>query len=105
MQPGELEIIRESQGTRERVRLKGELDLVTAPQLEAAVAELSGNGSRELLLDLSELGFLDSSGFRVIIVCKELCEQRGCAFLMTRGPERVQKVFDVSGVLKRLPFV
>jgi anti-sigma B factor antagonist len=105
MQPGELAISDEVDASRARLRLRGELDLLTAPQLEAAVERLSGNGVREVLLDLSELAFLDSSGFRAILTCKTMCERRGCTFLMTRGPERVQKVFDISGVLKKLPFV
>lgn len=105
MRPGEFDIVQEVDASRARLRLRGELDMLTAPQLEAAVDALSGNGARELLLDLSELVFLDSSGFRAILACKDRCEQRGCTFLMTRGPERVQKVFDISGVLKKLPFV
>ncbi len=59
----------------------------------------------QVLLDLSELEFLDSTGFRAILSCKDICEQHGCEFLMTRGPDSVQRMFDISGVLKKLPFV
>jgi anti-anti-sigma factor len=85
--------------------LVGDLDLATAPALEDAVARLCGEGAREIVLDLKELEFLDSTGFRAVLAGKDVCEGHGCVFAMTRGKEPVQRVFDVSGVLKKLPFV
>ncbi len=66
---------------------------------------MCSSGASELVLDLSELEFLDSTGFRAILAGKELCEANGCGFFMTPGKEPVQRLFDVSGVLKKLPFV
>jgi anti-anti-sigma factor len=69
------------------------------------VLALCATGAEEILLDLSELEFIDSSGFRAILMAKDVCMAHGCEFLMTRGKEPVQRLFDVSGVLKKLPFV
>lgn len=66
---------------------------------------LCADGAAEVLLDLGELEFMDSTGFRAILGAKELCEGHGCAFAMTRGSDSVQRVFDISGVLRKLPFV
>jgi hypothetical protein len=48
---------------------------------------------------------MDSTGFRAILAGKEICEQCGCSFSMTSGTEPVQRVFEIGGVLKKLPFV
>jgi anti-sigma B factor antagonist len=46
------------------IKLIGEVDLATAPQLREALAEL---GTSEAVLDLSELTFMDSSGLGVLL--------------------------------------
>jgi anti-anti-sigma factor len=104
MQPGELSIEDLKQGACHTLLLRGELDIVTAPELEAMMVELCTGDAREVVLDLSELDFLDSTGFRSILIAKELCETHGCGFFMTRGKESVQRLFDISGAIKRLPF-
>jgi anti-anti-sigma factor len=105
MQPGELEIRHTAQGSSHRLTLAGELDVATAARLEVAVTGLCAGTASEIVLDLSELAFLDSTGFRAILSAKERCQESGCEFLMTRAREPVQRVFDVSGVLRKLPFV
>jgi anti-anti-sigma factor len=49
-----------------RLALVGELDLATAPRLEERLAQLREEG-QPVLLDLSRLEFIDSSGLRVVI--------------------------------------
>ena len=51
-------------GDEQGLALVGELDLITAPALDAAVRELPANGP--LTLDLSQLTFIDSSGLHAI---------------------------------------
>jgi anti-anti-sigma factor len=87
-----------------RVRLTGELDLATAGQAEAAVAEARSHGAGPLELDLSELTFVDSSGLRLIMQIDSACRADGCALSIVPGPRGVQRVFDVAGVLGILPF-
>jgi anti-anti-sigma factor len=104
IEPGELHIRDSAQGARHVLELKGELDIASAPVLEAAMVRLWGEEATEVLLDLHGLDFIDSTGFRAILGAKQLCEDHGCTFLMTRGSEPVQKLFAVSGVLRKLPF-
>jgi anti-anti-sigma factor len=105
MVPGELSIEDRPQDGRHTLVLKGELDIATAPDLEALMVELCTGDASEVVLDLSDLDFLDSTGFRAILIAKELCETHGCGFFMTRGKESVQRLFDTSSALKRLPFL
>ncbi|WNM39658.1 STAS domain-containing protein [Micromonospora halotolerans] len=53
---------------RARLRLTGELDFDTAPELVAAAAELRRDGCRELLLDFSAVALCDSSGLSALVV-------------------------------------
>jgi anti-anti-sigma factor len=105
MQPGKLDIGEGQDAQRHIVVLTGELDIVTAPALERAVSAALSASPRELVLDVRELSFVDSTGFRALLAVKERCLKDGVGFAMTRGPEAVQRVFGGSGVLKRLPFV
>jgi anti-anti-sigma factor len=105
MGPGGLQIEDIAQAGRHTLLLRGELDISTSPDLEAAMVELCTGDARAVLLDLSELDLLDSTGFRAILIAKELCQAHGCGFEMTRGNDSVQRLFDLRGVLKRLPFV
>ena len=105
VQPGTLDIRQETDGERCTLILTGELDLVTAPSLERAVADVLEGPVGELVLDVHGLQFVDSTGFRALLAAKDGCHAAGVGFAMTRGPDAVERVFDVTGVLKRLRFV
>ena len=51
---------------RMRIVPRGELDIVTAPQLEQAISEATSAVVSELVLDLRELTFMDSTGLRTL---------------------------------------
>lgn len=88
-----------------RVRPLGELDLVTAPLLEARIDELREIGFRRLILDLRGLRFMDSSGLHLILRYHAESRQDGFTFELIPGDRAVQLVFEVSGVAAQLPFV
>src|ERR1700722_7628916 len=104
MQRPRLGIEETQDGARHTLALTGELDLATATPLEEAVARLCRSGASEIVPDLPELAFLDSTGFRAILSAKRLCEEHGCDLSMTRARKPVQRVFDVSGMLRRVGF-
>ncbi len=47
------------------VAVRGEIDLATAPELERRLDEARGRGL-PVIVDLSDVGFMDSSGFRIL---------------------------------------
>ena len=59
---GQLIIGRGRDGARHTLSLDGELDLVTAPELEDTIAALCLDGARELVLDMRRVVFMDSRG-------------------------------------------
>ncbi len=91
-------------GNRHTLVMTGELDLASAPTLAAAVAHIRMDRSTQVVLDLRKLSFIDSTGIRAVLVTRELCAERGCEFSLVPGPPRVRRVFEVCGLLDRLPF-
>jgi anti-sigma B factor antagonist len=91
-------------GDRDTLAIVGELDLATAPELEARAEQLCAEG-RELVLDLSELAFIDSTGLLAILKTRELCAERRCGFFLIPGPPSVQRLFELTDLLDRLPFL
>src|SRR5262249_26224212 len=95
-------------GGRHRLVLSGELDLASASALADAVARLCSEGAREIVLDIGELEFIDSTGLRAILSSRVVCAESNCA--LTVAPEadkvnpQVRRLLQVTGLLERLPF-
>lgn len=88
-------------GRRAVVALEGELDITGAGQLEAELERLSADDLNELVLDLSELRFMDSTGLRMVV----MADARAWRMVLVRGNPHVQRVFEVTRLQERLTFV
>ena len=86
------------------LRPAGELDIATAPEIDAALERLRREGATELVLDLRGVAFMDSSGLRVILRWNELAARDGCRFVLIRGSDLVQRVFEATRVATALTF-
>jgi anti-anti-sigma factor len=94
--------------TREHARhtlaLHGELDLVTAPELEDTVAALCLEGATELVLDMRQVAFVDSSGLRTVLASTDMCRLHGCELMLIPGAAS-RRLFEITGVLDDLPLL
>jgi len=84
--------------------LTGELDIASCPQLVATVLQICSMGTSALVLDLSGVTFMGSTGLSAIFSARGLCAKHGCEFMLIPGPDQVQRLFELAGVLDRLPF-
>jgi anti-sigma B factor antagonist len=83
------------------VTLSGELDLSTIPRMESALMEQIGQ-RRAVLVDLTSLSFIDSSGIGVLIQASR--EANGTPLSLVIGPgSQVERVFGITGVDKAMP--
>jgi anti-anti-sigma factor len=89
---------------RIRVIPRGEVDVATAPELDGRLRELRASGFDRLLLDLRDVTFMDSTGLRLILSWDEVARSDGLRFELLPGPPHVQRLFEITGVLARLPF-
>jgi anti-sigma B factor antagonist len=80
------------------VRVRGEIDLCTAPKLERAlVHEICA--AREVLLDLSGISFIDSSGLRAIVIAARAAQSNGGALALdSRLPDQARRVIEITGL-------
>jgi anti-sigma B factor antagonist len=86
--------------------LSGELDLSGAPALDEEIDRLAArDGVERVVLDLRELEFLDSSGLRVVALAARRLAAAGRGLLLVRGPEAVQRVFEITRMEDRLAFI
>jgi anti-sigma B factor antagonist len=88
-----------------RVAPVGELDLATVDKLRAEVDRQLQAGVAQLVLDLRGVRFLDSTGLRFVLVLDADTSANGQELALIRGPEVVQRIFDVTQVSDRLRFV
>jgi anti-sigma B factor antagonist len=82
------------------VRVVGDLDLITAPQLATHLRRrVEGSpGGTAVIVDLAECGFLGSKGVAALMVAAEDAAARGCTFEIIGCLPIVLRVLDVSGV-------
>ena len=80
----------------------GELDAVTAPELQAAILAANTDCSR-LVIDLSELTFIDSIGLGILLGAKKLSrEQSFQLFVIPSEHDGVRRVFALTDATKAL---
>jgi anti-sigma B factor antagonist len=88
----------ERDGARYEVALTGELDLATAPMLRDHLSGVADDGGGQVLIDLSQLAFIDSTGLSVLVMsCKRLRAGGGDLVLKAPTPA-VAKVLEIAGV-------
>ena len=75
--------------------LSGRLDTVTAPQLEAELEKILSD-SDALVLDMANLEYISSAGFRVILKAQKAMNTKGTMKLIHVG-ESIMEVFDITG--------
>lgn len=90
MLPPSLSVQVSLDGERTVMRLIGELDMSTAPEVIARFERLQ---ERRLLLDLSALTFMDSTGLGALL--RIVAESD--AIEVIHGPKQVQRVFELTG--------
>lgn len=83
----------------------GELDLASAPQLERELRRVEASDAREIVLDLGCVEFIDSTGLQPVVHAHARTEHHSKRLTILPGPEAVQRCFEISGLMSRLPFV
>ncbi|MFI1246387.1 STAS domain-containing protein [Streptomyces anulatus] len=97
-----LKVDEAEQGSWTVLSMSGELDLVTSPVVRQSVHEAVAEGQHDVVLDLSEVFFCDSSGVGVLIASRRLmksCGGRLRLILPARGAEDGSHVNKVLGAL------
>jgi anti-sigma B factor antagonist len=103
--PAGLNILVREQGTTTVIELRGEWDLAGLPPMRQAISTALGGVPDCLVLDLSRLGFIDSSGLHATIEFTERSAAQNTRLVIIAGTGPVRRMFETTGFLGRLPFI
>ncbi len=83
-----------------RLRCAGVIDAHTAPSLESAVRSTELEG--DLMIDLHQVEFVDSSGLRVFVGAHHRCSEAGGRLVLVRPSEAVLSLVEIAGLKDHL---
>lgn len=99
----ELQLATRHEGAVAVVSVMGEVDVFSAPGLDSELDALIAAGSPRLVVDLSEVAFLDSTGLGVLVkALKHAREADGWLHLVVTS-DRIRKIFDITGLDASIP--
>jgi anti-sigma B factor antagonist len=76
--------------------LEEKLDTHIAPTLKSELVLVSGNGEKNIVLDLSKCRYCDSSGLSAILVANRLCKNASGTFVLTGLNDAVERLITIS---------
>jgi anti-anti-sigma factor len=99
----DLELSTEQEAHRAVVTVRGELDAYSAPRLENEINRLVDGGGRDVVLDLSQTGFLDSSGLRAILTAQRRLDETNGRMALRAPSEPVRRLLEITGLTDHFP--
>lgn len=90
-----------SAGLQGHVVASGEIDAVSSPELSAALRNLIASDARSIILDATDVTFLDSSGLRVLVDVSRELEGSGGSLVIDGMSAAVERVLEITGMLER----
>jgi len=85
------------------IRAAGELDVSSSPSLQRTGEDSLADGHRVVLLDLSGIKFLDSSGLGALMALHRSALAHGAHVAVVAASAAVRRVVDLTGVRHVLP--
>jgi anti-sigma B factor antagonist len=95
----------EHTGAGVAIAVSGDVDVATIARLEDALAEALEDSPPVVLIDLRDVGFVDSTGLKFLLRTRALADRSGWTLQIYRPGETAMKAFVVTGADRWLPFV
>jgi len=92
-------------GQAVRLRVVGEIDMSTVPTFEKALSSALDAKHERLMIDLSEVNFMDSSGLNALVRARDAMEDTGVEMVISGVSNQVHRLFEVSGLMTAFMFV
>jgi anti-sigma B factor antagonist len=86
------------------VRLAGDLDIYSTRELSNHLLQAEA-GATDILIDLSRLRFIDCAGVHQLVEAGKRAAWRGGRLRLVKGPQRVHRVFALTGLESAFEFV
>ncbi len=98
MQPFRLESITAG-GDCAVLRVTGEVDVYTAPQLRESVIRLLANGVLHIIADLRDVDFLDSTGLGALVGSLKRLRTRDGSLTLVADTDKILLIFRITGLI------
>ena len=86
----------------ELLSVEGELDIATAPRMIAALSEAFAELSTPLVVDLSSVDFMDSTGLALLMNAYRRVRRRGQGFAIVCPGGPISRVFEIADMVESL---
>ena len=80
------------------VRVAGEIDLGTAPELRERLATVLDDGADRVIVDLEQVRFIDSTALSVMVAAHKRLVRRGTVLHLAAGGLQVVRVLTTTGL-------
>jgi anti-sigma B factor antagonist len=80
------------------VAVSGEVDVYSAPALKESLTEQLQSGATKLIVDLTGVAFLDSTGLGALVEARAATTDAGGSLLLVCSQERILKLFTITGL-------
>lgn len=87
-----------------RLQLVGEVDMATVPIFEEAFLSALDEAQDRIVIDLSGVEFMDSSGLNALVRARNALDDRGVELVIAGLNDQLRYLFDVSGLMTAFMF-
>jgi anti-sigma B factor antagonist len=91
---------RQSEGDTYVVDLTGEIDVHTTPILKGALRRLTDDEHYELVVNLRQIDYIDSTGLAALVAVQKLAREHDGAVALVLTNPHIKKIFDIMGLDK-----
>lgn len=82
------------------IRVTGEVDVCTSPQLAAAIHRAVLGGASSVYVDLAQVSFFGAAGATVLLHAKRACQRRGTTFVLLRPSRSAMRVLRFTDLIR-----
>ena len=93
----------EIDGTTHVIELGGEVDLYTAPEFKERMVELIESGKKQIVVDLSQATFIDSTTLGVLVGGVKRLRPAGGSLALVCTDQNITKIFEITGLDRVFP--
>lgn len=94
----QLSVSQTSAGNVPILGVTGEVDVYSAPEVKERIDELIRSGQTTLIIDLSGVAFLDSTGLGALVEARTAAAEAGGSLPIVCTQERILKLFTITGL-------
>lgn len=99
----ELSLNHRREGDWTVLEVAGEVDVYTAPKLRERLIGLVGDGHHKIIVDMTAVDFLDSTGLGVLVGGLKRIRANEGSLALVCNAERILKIFRITGLTKVFP--